>query len=209
MMIENGFLEPLEDFEYEGRTILASRLGYRINDRFVHGFLGKIFDNSNAVFTEAILKPETQSLEVFVDGIENIVEAQRNVAQRYIDDGSIEDACPPLQALLYIMAEGEYQGKNVHHPEIRAMFTRDYLMKSDWYHARLKTKQAREIALWQRHISYLNGFTDKPGYADVVEKMSIPSRLDAARQRLSYVQSDIYLVKLEGTLGADTLGAQV
>ena len=29
-LIENGYLEPLEDFERSGRTVYASRLGYRI-----------------------------------------------------------------------------------------------------------------------------------------------------------------------------------
>ncbi len=207
VMIEKGYLEPLKDFDYKGSTVLASRLGYRITNRFVHGFLGKIFDNPNAVFTDAILKPETQSLEVFVDGIDNIVEAQRKVAQRYIDDGSIEDACPPLQALLYIMADGEHQGMDIQNPAIRSMFTRDYLLQSDWYHARLKTKQDRETALWQRHVSYLDGFISKAGFADVVEVMNITDRLDLARKRLRYVESDDYLVKLKGTLGADALGS--
>ena len=207
VMIDKGYLEQLEDFEYDGRTIFASRLGYRITDRFVHGFLGKIFDNPNAVFTEEILKPETQSMEVFVDGINNIVEAQKEVAQRYIDDGSIEDACPPLQALLHIMAEGEYQGKDIQHADIRSMFTRDYLLQSGWYHERLKTKQNRESRLWQQHISYLTIFSEKNGFADVVEEMNIAKRLIAAHERLSYVQSDDYLTKLVGTLGADTLGA--
>jgi hypothetical protein len=207
VMIEKGFLEALEDFEYEGSTVLASRLGYRITDRFVHGFLGKIFDNPNAVFTESILKPETQSMEVYVDGINNIVEAQKEVAQRYIDDGSIEDACPPLQALLHIMAEGEYQGKDIQHADIRSLFTREYLLQSDWYHQRLKTKQVRESRLWQRHISYLTSFTEKNGYADVIEELDIAHKITAAHERLSYVQSDEYLVKLKGTLGADTLGS--
>ena len=205
VMIEKGYLEPLEDFVYEGRTILASRLGYRITDQFVHGLLGKIFDNPYAVFTEAILKPETQDMQVFVDGIENITEAQRLVAQRYLDDGSIDDACPPLQALLYIMAEGDYRGRDVHHPEIRAMFTRDYLLSSDWYRHRLKTKQEREIGLWQRHISYLDDFIRRPGYTDLLEALKVPEKLATARDRLDYVQSDAYLEKLQGTLGADPL----
>ncbi|MFW2437829.1 MAG: hypothetical protein ACN4GR_00490, partial [Arenicellales bacterium] len=207
VMIEKGYLEPLEDFEHAGRTVLASRLGYRITDRFVHGFLGKIFDNPNAVFTEAILKPETQGIEVFVDGIDNIVEAQRNVAQQYLDDGSIEDACPPLQALLYIMAEGEYQGKKIQHPDIRDMFTREYLLQSDWYQERLRTKQSRETSLWQRHVSYLEGVIYQPGYADVVDEMKIADRLAMAVERLDFVKSADYLLLLEGTLGADSLGA--
>ncbi len=95
-LIEHGYLEPLEDFDYNGRKVLASRLGYRITGHFVHGFMGKIFDNPRAVFTEEILKPETQGMDLFVEGIDNIVEAQQRVAQRYLDGGCIADACPPL-----------------------------------------------------------------------------------------------------------------
>jgi len=53
------------------------------------------------------------------------------------------------------------------------MFTRDYLLQSDWYQERLKTRQNRETSLWQRHISYLEEFIDQPGYADVVENLLI------------------------------------
>ena len=87
------------------------------------------------------------------------------------------------------------------------MFNREYLLQSDWYQSRLKTKQQREIKLWQRHITNLTSFTEKSGYADVVEKLDIIDKLNAANDRLSYVQSDNYLVRLNGTLGADTLGA--
>ncbi len=204
-MLEHGYLEPLEDFDYQGRTILASRLGYRITDRFVHGVMGKIFDNPSTVFTEAILKPESQSLEVFVDGIENIVEAQQRVGQQYLDDGSVADACPPLKALLYIMAEGQYEGKTVHDPAIRAMFTRDYLLASDWYWERLRIKQQRDTALCQRHVDYLQDFISRPGYADVVENLGIRERLEQAEQRLKTVQEAAYIESLVGTLGADPL----
>lgn len=204
-LIENGYLEPLQDFEYEGRQVLASRLGYRITDRFVHGYLGKIFDNANTVLTEPILKPETQDLGVFVDGVGNIVEAQQRVAQQYLSDGSVEDACPPLKALLYIMAQGTYQGKSVHDPEIRAMFKRDYLLGSDWYARRLQVKQQRDVALYRRHVEALQTFLTRPGYADVVENLAIEQRLRLAQQRLQSVQTPAYLDSLVGTLGADPL----
>ena len=42
-------------------------------------------------------------------------------SQQYLNDGSVADACPPLQALLHIMATGHYQGKDVHDPEIRIL----------------------------------------------------------------------------------------
>jgi hypothetical protein len=205
-LIEHGHLEKLVDFEHNGGTVLASRLGYRITDHFVHGFMGKIFDNPSAVFTEAILKPETQDLDIYVDGINNIVEAQQRVAQGYIDDGSIEDACPPLQALLHIMAGGEYRGMDAHHPDFRAMFTREYLLESDWYKERLEIKQLRDIELWTRHVNSLMRFIDDFEYADVAKRLDIGDRFVRANERLEHIKGPEYLQALVGSLGADPLG---
>ena len=205
-LIEHGHFEPLEDFQHQGGTVLASRLGYRMTDQFVHSYFGKIFDNPSAVFTEEILRPEVQDLDVFVDGINNIVEAQQRVAQRYLDDGSIEDACPPLKTLLYIMANGEHEGMNAHHPEFRAMFTRERLLEADWYQERLQIKQIRDIQLWQRSVSNLQQFLDDVDYADEAERLGIDQRLAKARSKLEQVQSEAYLQSLSGSLGADPLG---
>jgi hypothetical protein len=204
-LIEHGYLEPLEDFEYNGKQVLASRLGYRITEHFVHGFFGKIFDNPSAVFTEAILKPETQGLETYVDGIDNIIEAQQRVALQYLEDGSIEDACPPLQALLIIMATGKYMGMDVHHPEFRALFTRENLLESDWYRERLEVKQQRDVALWQHHVESLQHFLDDADYADEAERLGIAGRLEVALQKLEKASHPDYLQGLVGTLGADPL----
>ncbi len=205
-MIKNGCLEPLRDFTHNGEQVLASRLGYRITARFVRSYLGKIFDNPDAVFTTEILQPESQDLDVFVDGINNIVEAQQRVAQQYLDDGSIEEAAPPLKALLHIMATGSYEGKDVHHPDIRQMFSRDYLLDSEWYRQRLMVKQQREIALWKQHIKNLQKFLDLPSHADMASRMDLQGRLESARKRLQQVQTDEYLKGLIGTIGADPLG---
>jgi hypothetical protein len=206
-LIEHGYLEPLEDIEHNGRKVLASRLGYRITEHFVHGFLGKIFDNPSAVFTEAILKPETQDMESFVDGINNIVEAQQRVALQYLEDGSIEDACPPLQVLLMIMATGSYSGMDIHHPDIRAMFTRESLLASDWYQERLEIKQHRDIEMWKRHVKHLQQFLDDKDYEDEAQRLGMPQRLETAKQKLAAVQEADYLKSLVGTLGADPLTA--
>jgi len=37
-LIENGYLEKLEDFKFAGKPVLASRLGYRITASFVDRF---------------------------------------------------------------------------------------------------------------------------------------------------------------------------
>ncbi len=204
-MIRKGQLEALEDFEYAGEKILASRLGYRITNLFVHGFLGKIFDSPDAVFDELILRPETQSMADFVDGVKNIVEAQQRVAQRYINDGSIHQACPPLKALLHIMAEGSYQGKDVHHPDIRALFSRENMLVSDWYLKRLKSKQQRDIKLWQRHIEYLSTFLERESHADEARRLKLVNQLSIAEAKLTHISSDTYLQALGGTLGADPM----
>ncbi|MCU7834908.1 MAG: hypothetical protein KZQ83_06580 [gamma proteobacterium symbiont of Taylorina sp.] len=204
-LVSKGQLEKLEDFEHEGKMVLASRLGYRITNLFVHGFFGKIFDNPSAVFDDRILRPETQNMADFVDGINNIVEAQEKVAQNYINDGSIEQACPPLKALITIMAYGEYEGKDVHHPEIRALFTRKALLKSDWYKNRLEVKQQRDITLWERHIDYLSNFLDLESHSDEARRLKISKQLKIAKKKLEQVSDTSYLKDLEGTLGADPL----
>ena len=146
-----------------------------------------------------------QNLDVYVDGINNIVETQQRVAQQYLDDGSIDDACPPLQALLHIMASGHYQGKDAQHPEIRALFTRESLLASDWYRERLEVKQQRDIALWQRHEKSLQAVTRQSRYLDELETMGIKTRLREAEEKLKHVQSADYLQSLTGTIGADPL----
>jgi hypothetical protein len=128
------------------------------------------------------------------------------VAQRYIEDGSIEDACPPLKALLHIMATGNWEGKDAHHPDVRNLFTREALLASDWYAERLAIKQRRDVALWQRHVAYLETYAARPGHQDLVARFGIHERLDAARTRLAQVSGADYLNSLRGTLGADPLG---
>ncbi len=206
-LIETGSLEQVEDFEYAGRQVLASRLGYRITRHFVHQYLGKVFDNPKEVFDGPMLRPETQDMAAFVDGVDNIVEAQQRVAQRYFDDGSIEDACPPLQALLHIMANGSYDGKDVHHADIRSLFTRESLLASDWYQKRLETLQARQIALWECHEQTLLAFLAKESHAEEAQRLDIAGRLERTREKLEQLRSPAYLEKLVGTIGADPLGS--
>ncbi|MGZ5599525.1 MAG: hypothetical protein ACXWFX_02920 [Methylobacter sp.] len=201
-LIAKGQLEKLEDFEYEGRTVFQSRLGYRITERFVHTNFGKMFDYPTAVFDEAMLKPETQDLASYVDGIDNVYEAQQRVAQLYIQDGSIGDACPPLKALLYIMADGHYEGQTVSDPAIRAMFTHDYLLQSDWYQQRLAIKQQRDSKLWQQHKAYIQQQLNKTEHNDSASR-ELSQKLEAAERMLTEIDSPAYLQQLQGTLGAD------
>lgn len=202
-LIAEGLLEKMEDYEYEGRTILASRLGYRITSRFVRRFFGRVFDNPSKVFDDRILKPEVQDPASFADGICHIVEAQQRIARHYFEDQSFEFACPPLKVLLEILANGTWQGKDHKAPEVRAMFARDAILLSDWYSERLKSKQAVDQKLWQRHIFYLTEYCHRTTHTAVIERLKLNERLQQAHQRLIACQSPQYLESLRGTLGVD------
>ena len=202
-LIASHYLDKLEDFEHQGKKILASRLGYRINARFIHAFFGRVFNHPQAVFTDAMLRPELQDQDIFADGMDNIVATQKRVAKMYFDDGSIKQSCPPLKALLHIMLNDEWEGKGLDHPEFRILFTREYLMASDWYAARLAAKQKVDLKLWKHHVEYLNHFLRRPSHEDIAASLGIASRLARARKTLEEVESPDYLKKLSGTLGAE------
>lgn len=205
-LIANGYMDRLEDFDFEGKRIPASRLGYRINYNFVRTFLGRIFDNPARIFDQAMLKPETQDMAEFADGIMNIAETQQRVALAYFSDGSYEQACPPLQALLSIMAHGHFNGRDANHPDVRGLFTREYMLSSDWYRRRLETRRDRDMARWNRHIEYLQQWIKDHPDSRAQSHLDISYRLAVARRQLMQVQSSDYLRSLIGTTGADPLG---
>lgn len=202
-LIKHGFLEKVADFEYKGKTVQASRLGYRITDRFSH-FLGRVFDYPQ-IFDEAILKPETQDMDSFVEGIDEIVTAQRVIAEKYFRDGTVEYACPPVKALLHIMAKGSYEGKTLNDPEIRAMFTRENVLKSDWYRARLANQQQKDVAHTKRSIAYIREYMSDVKNAPIVESMHLKDTLDKLVNDLAFFESPAYLDSLYGTIGCDLL----
>jgi len=204
-LIENECLEEMKDFEHGGKQVPASRLGWRITRKFCRLFLGRIFDSPTAVFDEAMLKPESQDLDSFVDGIFNITEAQQRVARGYLSDNSVTAACPPLQAIIHIMAEGSWNGKSARDPEVRKMFTREYLVNSDWYAERLKTKQQRDAALWERHANSLERFLHRKTHQDVVERLGLKKRYEHAKTMAEAARKADYLEQLRGTIGADPI----
>ena len=204
-LIESGMMEPVEDIEHNGQKIPASRLGYRINKRFLRNYLSRVFDNPSKVFTEEILKPELMDLDSWADGILHITEAQQKSAQRYLDDGSFELSCPPLQAILKIMAEGNWHGHDANSPAVRNMFTRDYLLGSDWYKDRLAKKQQIDIKRWEDAIAYLESFINAPHRGEVVKEMKLDDRLTLAKEQLERAKSPEYIAELTGTIGADPM----
>lgn len=204
-MINMHHLEKLNDFEYNGKKVRASILGYRITSSFVNLYFGRVFENPNVIFSEEMLMPEKQSMEDFVDGINNIVENQTRVAQMYFADGSIDAAIPPLKALLNIMVHGNYDGKTLEDKEIRSMFTYDYVVNSEWYKQRLLDKQKNDIQLWQEHENRLRNALNDRFARDPKQKAFLEKQLAYAEKQLQYVSSKKYLNSLNGTLGKDPL----
>ncbi len=202
-LINQGFLERVDDVELNGRKVLASRLGYRITSLFVDRFLGRIFETPGSVFPNEILRPELQDLDLYAAGVDAIVETQQRVALNYFEDGSVAAACPPLKALLHIMTGGNYQGKGIDHPEFRALFERETLLASDWYRERLNVKQSRDIALWQRHAAALAAFRASPASG-----LDLSPRLALVDCQLARVTSPSYTEELRGTIGADPFHGQ-
>jgi hypothetical protein len=192
-LIEEGLLEPMRDYERDGKLVRAGRLGWRINSSFVRRFFGRVFDNPEKVFDDYLLRPESQDADAFADGVRYITEAHASVAQQYLADGTADELVPPLRTLVYIMAHGEHEGVTERDEAFRAQLTRASVLASNWYHERLVEKQRRDIALWSRHAEYVK--------AD-------PGRSRIAKRELARVESPAYLESLVGTLGAHRFACQ-
>ncbi|MGZ0657556.1 hypothetical protein ACWPKS_18335 [Coraliomargarita sp. W4R72] len=200
-MLDHGYLEKVQDFEHKGEKVLASRIGYRITAKFVRIFFGRVFNNPTSVLDEQMLKPELQDMDTFVEGMNTIIAAHKQAAENYFADGSIEDACPPLKALLHIMKDGHYEGEGLDSPKVRELFTRESMLASDWYAERLQSQQTHDIALWKTNVQYLHNFLQRESHSGVAKRLDIETRLTAAKDELDKVSSKKYLAALVGTLG--------
>jgi len=201
----NGYLEKVEDFEYEGEIVPASRLGWRITPLFATNFMGRIFDTPSAVFADDMLRPELQSMPDFVDGIRNIAEAQAKSASAYFEDGSIEAAIPPLKAILHVMAKGHYEGMGIQDPELRGLFDRERVLASDWYNRRLEAYRDKEIAYVSASLERLRRYLAESAEAGSVAARRARSELARTEERMSALSKPGYLDLIKGSIGLDPL----
>lgn len=204
-LIAEEMLEPVEDFEHDGKHIPGSRLGYRMTEKFVRTYLARVFDNPAKVFPDSILRPETQDLDAYADGILQIAEAQARVGKNYFDDFGYELACPPLRAILDIMVHGEHNGNKIDSPEVRKLFTRQSLLASDWYARRLRAKQQRDIQHWKDFESRLNEFIGKSENEEASERLGLKDRLAFVQSKRAEAEASSYPSSLIGSLGVDPM----
>ena len=148
---------------------------------------------------EDFLKPELQDEAIYADSYEFITQTDKGVASNYIADGTVEGACPPLKALLHIMAEGSYNGMTQYSPEFRDMFKPENVLNSDWYKERLAMRQTVEANKLKKNLAYLKeNMTIKPKIADQIAKT-----IKETEEELAYVESPQYLVDIDGSIGTD------
>jgi hypothetical protein len=202
-LIANGYLERVVDFTHDGRTVPASRLGWRVTPKFANDFLGRVFNHPHAVLVESMLRPEKQDAAQYADSVDNIAATHRRVAQHYFDDGSIRQAVPPLRALLHIMRDGSFEGLGLGDPAFRALFTRKSVLESPWYRARLEMRRELEVRHWNHMASYIERLLGRPEYSKEAERLGLNERRSYARVMLERSRSDARLAELVGTLGAE------
>ena len=205
-LIAEGALERIEDFEHNGETVLASRLGYRMTQAFARMYFGRIFLHPHSVFTDEMLRPELQDVDVFAESMATIVATHQRVAQAYFDDGTIELAVPPLKALLEIMARGtSAEGWDLGTPDFRALFTRDSVLASAWYAERLDAKQAAAASRAEAGLNALRTFIQTPGNEEPSQRLDVPTRIEAAEAEYARFSSPEYRSVIVGTVGRQPL----
>jgi len=201
-LIKEGCLEPLEDFEHDGKTVLASRLGYRMTSKFATKYFGRIFLHPHVVFTEQMLRPELQDKDTFVEAMETIVKTHQRVAQTYIDDGTIALAVPPVRALLEIMATGvSADDETLNDTTFRNTFTRASVLKSNWYAERLASQRDSDLAHAERALAAMADFTSKELHKDTSERLGIIAKTAAMKAHLADLTADETGKVYTGTLG--------
>ena len=203
-MISKGYLEKVPKMKHNGIDLPTEYLGYRITRRFAHEFLGRIFTDPVSVFPEDMIRPELQDEEQYADSLNNLVDAGRIVAARYFKDGCIEKACPPLKALLEIMANGSWDGKGLLDKDFRKLFDPASILKSEWYHQRLDTRIEVTKKYWQGRIEYLEEFVKDHANKEASRKLDVEKRLMFSRDALSRLdESDEAISRIHGCLGVD------
>jgi hypothetical protein len=205
-LIAEGALERLTDFEHEGRPVAASRLGYRMTDRMATKYFGRIFLHPDVIFTPEMLGPELQDVGVFAESMATIVTTHERVALAYFKDGTIDLAVPPLRALLEIMANGmSAEGWDLESPEFRGTFTREAVLASHWYAARLDAKQAAASARATAGLAAIEKFVSTPGNQEPAARLGMPVRIKAACAEAERLASPEFREQLVGTTGSTPL----
>ena len=200
-LIAGGYLERCENFHHRENLVQAERLGYRITKKFVKVFAGRVFSSPHTIFSDEMLRPEKQDMDIFAASMATIVDAHRRAALLIGEGQGIGEAIPPLQALLRIAIDGECDGMTLRDEKFRAMFTREAVIGSDWYLARLKKYQQYQIEHLANGLSYVAATGKSHGKNPAGSAIDFEGRERAIAKELEFVKTDSYVISLIGTLG--------
>jgi len=154
------------------------------------------------VLTPEMLRPELQDIGIFAQSVATIVTTHERVARAYFEDGTISLAVPPLRALLEIMAHRvTAEGWTLDTPEFRDMFTREAVLASDWYAARLDAKQAAASGRATAGLAAIEKFVSTPGNDAPSSRLHMPARVAAAQAEAQRLSSPQFREQLVGTVG--------
>ena len=100
------------------------------------------------------------------------------------------------------MADGATaEGWTLDSPEFRAMFTRESVLASDWYAARLDAKQAAASARADAGLAAIEKFVSTPGNEEPTARLDMPARVAAAEAEAQRLAGGQYRERLVGTTG--------
>ena len=96
------------------------------------------------------------------------------------------------------------EGWTLDSPQFRALFTREAVLASDWYAARLDAKQAAASGRADAGLAAIEKFVSTPGNEEPTARLDMPARggRTAEAERLSGPQ---YREQLVGTAGSTPL----
>ena len=100
------------------------------------------------------------------------------------------------------MANGQTaEGWKLDTPEFRELFTRESVLASDWYAARLDAKRDLDVAHQQRGLDRLREFSSAEGNYRVAHRMNLDVRIAEAEAELARMTAADYRDSLVGTIG--------
>ena len=132
----------------------------------------------------------------------NTIAGKRTSASPTTPPRPVGSGHAPLRGLLEIMAEGQTsEGWTLGSPEFREQFTRESVLASDWYAARLDVKQAADVAHQQLGLDRLREFSAAPENEQVSQRLHLQDRIADAETDLAALIEAGYRESLVGTIG--------
>jgi hypothetical protein len=104
------------------------------------------------------------------------------------------------------MADGSSrEGWRLDSPQFRELFTRESVLASDWYAARLDAKQAAARARAGEGLAVIERFVSTPGNEEPTARLGMPARVEAARAEAERLAGSEFRDQLVGTSGSTPL----